>query len=236
MESIINKGDDELNFTKIDGFLAIFMIGYIFFYTIVCRYIVYDLELWDKFRKYFNNRLFANFLFEIPQSLLLLLPIFIILRYRKQSLKSIGFNKNKILKQIIIGIILYIPLYLLSLRLNGKSGININLNSISIWTFLFMLTDIALVEEIVYRGFIQQRLNGLIRNKYINLLVAAFIFGSLPIPFLIAQSNLTFVQIIRLVIPKMFMHIYFVGIYKAGNNSVLSSTIAHGLNNFIASL
>lgn len=47
------------------------------------------------------------------------------------------------------------PLYLLVLILNWKSGININLDSISIWSFLYMLIDIALVEEIIFRGFIQ---------------------------------------------------------------------------------
>ncbi|MDU2491743.1 MAG: CPBP family intramembrane glutamic endopeptidase [Clostridium celatum] len=106
----------------------------------------------------------------------------------------------------------------------------------SIWNFLYMLIEIALVEEIIFRGFLQQRLKGLIKNKYVNLLVVAFVFGSIHIPFILAQSNLTFFQVFILVIPKMIMHIYFVGIYKAGNNSVLSATIAHGVNNFIATL
>ncbi|MDU4884732.1 CPBP family intramembrane glutamic endopeptidase [uncultured Clostridium sp.] len=236
MKNILNKCDNELNVSKVDGVLAIFMIGYVFFSTAIDRYIVFDLVLWDKFASYFNNRLFARFLFHIPLSLFQILPIFIILKYRKQSLKSIGFNKVKILKQISIGIILYIPLYLLLLILNWVQGINFNLDSMSIWNFLYMLIEIALVEEIIFRGFLQQRLKGLIKNKYVNLLVVAFVFGSIHIPFILAQSNLTFFQVFISVIPKMIMHIYFVGIYKAGNNSVLSATIAHGVNNFIATL
>ena len=236
MKNILNKCDNELRVSKVDGFLAVFMIGYVFFSTALGRYIVFDLALWDKFASYFNNRLFAKFLFQIPLSFFEVFPIFIILKYRKQSLKSIGFNKNQILKQIIIGVILYIPLYLILLILNWKSGININLDSMSIWSFLYMLIEIALVEEIIFRGFLQQRLQGLIKNKYVNLLVVAFVFGIIHIPFILAQSNLTFVQVFILVIPKMIMHIYFVGIYKAGNNSVLSATIAHGVNNFIATL
>lgn len=236
MKNILNKCDNELNVSKVDGVLAIFMIGYVFFSTAIDRYIVFDLVLWDKFASYFNNRLFARFLFHIPLSLFQIFPIFIILKYRKQSLKSIGFNKVKILKQISIGIILYIPLYLLLLILNWVQGINFNLDSMSIWNFLYMLIEIALVEEIIFRGFLQQRLKGLIKNKYVNLLVIAFVFGSIHIPFILAQSNLTFFQVFISVIPKMIMHIYFVGIYKAGNNSVLSATIAHGVNNFIATL
>ena len=236
MKNILNKCDYELNVSKIDGFLAVFMIGYVFFSTAIGRYIVFDLALWDKFASYFNNRLFAKFLFQIPLSLFQVFPIFIILKYRKQSLKSIGFNKTQILKQIIIGIILYIPLYLLSLILNLVPSINLKLDSMSIWSFLYMLIEIALVEEIIFRGFLQQRLKGLIKNKYINLLIVAFIFGSMHIPFILAQSNLTFVQVFILVVPKMIIHIYFVGIYKAGNNSILSATIAHGVNNFIATL
>lgn len=236
MKNILNKCDYELSVSKVDGFLAVFMIGYVFFSTAIGRYIVFDLALWDKFASYFNNRLFARFLFHIPLSLFQIFPIFIILKYRKQSLKSIGFNKTQILKQIIIGIILYIPLYLLSLILNLVPSINLKLDSMSIWSFLYMLIEIALVEEIIFRGFLQQRLKGLIKNKYINLLIVAFIFGSIHIPFILAQSNLTFVQVFISIIPKMIMHIYFVGIYKAGNNSVLSATIAHGVNNFIATL
>ena len=236
MKNILNKCDNELNVSKVDGVLAIFMIGYVFFSTAIDRYIVFDLVLWDKFASYFNNRLFARFLFHIPLSLFQILPIFIILKYRKQSLKSICFNKVKKLKQISIGIILYIPLYLLLLILNWVQGINFNLDSMSIWNFLYMLIEIALVEEIIFRGFLQQRLKGLIKNKYVNLLVVAFVFGSIHIPFILAQSNLTFFQVFISVIPKMIMHIYFVGIYKAGNNSVLSATIAHGVNNFIATL
>lgn len=179
MKNILNKCDYELNVSKIDGFLAVFMIGYVFFSTAIGRYIVFDLALWDKFASYFNNRLFARFLFHIPLSLFQIFPIFIILKYRKQSLKSIGFNKVQILKQISIGIILYIPLYLLSLILNWVPGINFNLDSMSIWSFLYMLIEIALVEEIIFRGFLQQRLKGLIKNKYVNLLIVAFIFGKI---------------------------------------------------------
>lgn len=110
MVNMTNKYNNELKVSKIDGILAIFMICYVFFSTAIGRYIVFDLGLWDKFASYFDNRLFAKFLFQI-------FPVFIILKYRKQNLKSIGFDKTKILKQIIIGVILYIPLYLILLIL-----------------------------------------------------------------------------------------------------------------------
>lgn len=115
MENIINKCDNELKFNKIDGFLAIFMIGYVFLSLLICKYIIFDLELWSKFIGYFHNRFFGKFLFYIP-------------------------------------------------------------------------------------------------------------------------INLFQVQAFISVIPKMVIHVYFVGIYKAGGNSVLSSTITHGINNFIANL
>lgn len=236
MENIINKCDNEFKFNKIDGFLAIFMIGYVFLSLLICKYIIFDLELGSKFIGYFHNRFFGKFLFYIPINLFQVFPIFIILKFRKQTLKSIGFNKVKILKQIIMGVILYIPIYLILLLSNLKFNIKINSQSLSIWNFLYMLINIALIEEIIFRGFIQQRLKGLIKNKYINLLVVSFAFGSIHIPFILAQSNLTFMQAFISVIPKMAIHVYFVGIYKAGGNSVLSSTITHGINNFIANL
>lgn len=232
MKNTLNKCNSELKFDKIDGLLAVFMGCYNFLCMCIAKYIVFDSGIYNKFLSYFDNVSFARFLFYIPIGFLELFPIFIILRHRKQSLRSIGFNKIKILKQIIIGITLYIPVGMLLLILNWKSGININLGSMSIWNFLYYLIIIALVEEIIFRGFIQQRLNGLIKNKYINLLVAAFIFGVIHIPFRLAQG-LTFIQVLISIIPVMVFHIYFVGIYKAGGNSVLSPTIAHAISDFI---
>lgn len=236
MKNTLNKCDDELNLSKIDGALAVFMLGHVFFSMVILKYIVFDLALLVKFQSYFNDKLFAIFLFYIPVSLFEIFPVFIILKYRKQSLRSIGFNKNKILKQISIGIMLYIPIYLLVLIFNWITGVKFKLDSMSIWHFLYLLIEVAFVEEVIFRGFIQVRLKALIKNKYVNLLVAAFAFGIFHIPFMLAKSNLTFVQIFILLIPKMILHIYFVGIYKAGNNSIISATIAHGVNDFIAQL
>ena len=52
MKNILNKCDNELRVSKVDGFLAVFMIGYVFFSTAIGRYIVFDLALWDKFASY----------------------------------------------------------------------------------------------------------------------------------------------------------------------------------------
>lgn len=104
------------------------------------------------------------------------------------------------------------------------------------WNFLYMLIEIAFVEEIIFRGYVQQRLRGIIKNKYINLFIVAFIFGIMHIPITLIQGNLSIMEVSLSIIPKMIMHIYFVGVYKMGNNSILSSTIVHSLNNFIMTL
>ncbi|WP_294169371.1 CPBP family intramembrane glutamic endopeptidase [uncultured Clostridium sp.] len=123
---------------------------------------------------------------------------------------------------------------MVSIRLNNKttygSSIDFLINSC-----ILLITNYVL-EEIIFRGFIQQRLKGLIKNRYINLIVVAIIFGSIYIPFILAQNNITFIESFVSTIPKMIIHIYFVAVYKAGNNSVISTSVLHGINNFILTL
>lgn len=224
------KNSNEIRYEKLDGILAIFMTIYISIITIIFWYLISKLGWGDEFVSNFENKMFAKVIFYIPLDIIELFPIFIILKYRNQSLKSIGINKNKILKQIIIGISLYLPLFLL----NWKVLKVLNVELMSIWGFMCMLIEIAFVEEVIFRGYIQQRLRGLIKNRYVNLFIAAFMFGIIHIPFTLIQfDNITFNNIVLSIIPRMIMHIYFVGVFKAGGNSILSSTITHALYNFI---
>ena len=222
------KNLNEVKYEKLDGILAIFMTIYISIIIIIFLYIISKLGCLDKFASNFENKLFAKFIFYIPLALVELLPIFIILKCRNQSLKSVGINKNKIFRQIIIGISLYLPLFLLNKYVNIA-----NMKSMSIWNFLYMFIEIAFVEEIIFRGYVQQRLRGIIKNKYINLFIGAFIFGIMHIPIMLIQGNISIIEVSLITIPKMIMHIYFVGVYKMGNNSILSSTIVHSLNNLL---
>ena len=132
MLNIIKKYDNGIKFNKIDGVLAIFMICYIIFWMFIQRYIMFDLKLFNRFMIHFNDKSLAQFLVYIPLSLFQVVPIFIILKYRKQSLKSIGFNKEKVLKQIGIGMVFYVPICLITLILNWKLGVKINFNLLSI--------------------------------------------------------------------------------------------------------
>lgn len=224
------KNSNGLKYEKLDGILAIFMAIYISIITIIFWFIIFKLGWFDKFASNFENKMFAKFIFYIPLNIIELFPVFIILKYKNQSLDSIGINKNKILKQIIIGISLYLPLFLL----NWKVLKVLNVELMSIWGFMCMLIEIAFVEEVIFRGYIQQRLRGLIKNRYVNLFIAAFMFGIIHIPFTLIQfDNITFNNIVLSIIPRMIMHIYFVGVFKAGGNSILSSTITHTLYNFI---
>lgn len=226
------KNLNDIEYEKLDGILAIFMTIYISIITVIFVYIISKLGWNDKFVSNFENKLFGKFIFYIPLAVVELLPVFIILKFRNQSLESVGINKNKIFKQIIIGISMYLPLFLL----NWKYFNVANIKSMSIWSFLYMLIEIAFVEEVIFRGYIQQRLRGIIKNKYINLLIVSFIFGIMHIPITIIQGNISITVACLSIIPKMAIHIYLVVVYKVGNNSVLSTTILHSLNNLLIGL
>lgn len=84
-----------------------------------------------------------RFIFYIPITILSILPIILIIQFRKQSISSLGIRKTNVVKSIFLGILFSLPF----LIPNIKNGIIYNYEfknvKFLIWDFLYFLIPIA---------------------------------------------------------------------------------------------
>ncbi len=232
--------DNETKMSKLDGILAI--IYYLYYNIIIYLFglIFLKTDLPYKFSIYFSNKFLYKFIFYIPISILSILPIIIILWYRKQKFKTIGIKFNKLLQSLLIGVIGGIPFILPYILGFFKHNKHFQYNPFdTFWYFLYFFICIALVEEISFRGFIQTRIQGLIKNKWLSIFVVGIMFGFMHIPFQMIKANMSFIEFVSLdkyhLITTALIHVYLVYLYTR-NNNILSSTISHTLIDFIPSI
>jgi len=219
----------------LDGILALLYYLYYMILLYCFGLIMFNTDLYIRWGKYFGNMVMYKFIFYIPITVLSILPAILITYFRKQSLSSLGIRKTKVMKSIILGIIFGLPF----LIPNIISGILSNHNFRDIesltWEFLYFLICIGLVEEIIFRGFIQTRIKGIIKNKWLSIFVVGLMFSILHIPFQMMQTNLPLIQFIMYdmvhLIITIILHVYFVYIYTRDNN-IIAPVITHTIINF----
>ncbi|MBK1813220.1 CPBP family intramembrane metalloprotease [Clostridium sp. YIM B02505] len=234
--------DEEVkDFVTKDGIAA---IAY-FFYNMLILYLfglmMFKTRIYSEFRTYSNisNDMIYRFIFYIPIVILQLAPVFIFIKVRKQGLRSIGLKKDKILKSIFLGIIFSMPFNIpLIISEISEKGKILGLTNL-ILTFVYFFIEIALVEEISFRGFIQTRIQSLIKSKWVSILVVGVMFALMHIPFQIIKANMPLGDFIvkdsfHLVF-TFVIHVYLVYIYTRDNN-IISSSITHTLIDFIPSI
>ena len=233
MESIKLKGKNDEYDLK-DGICAISIFLYIFILTYLFFLFIYKSNLNRIMMESFNNEYLYKFIIKTIIAILQVFPIFVIIYSRMQSLISIGIHKYDLLKSIYIGILFSIPLILIKIP-----GVQINNFTVSIYilNIIEQLILTALFEELIFRGFIQSRIRGIIKNKLFSIILVGIMFGVVHIPSIIVSNKGNF---INLIIPicisilwRMCMHIYFNYAYTK-NNSLVSSTIPHAINNILS--
>lgn len=219
--------DSVKEYNKVDGILA---IAY-FFYMIVSTALLGFFLSWSK------TIAISKILLNIPIVLIEAGPVFIILKCRKQSLKSVGLKKEKILKCILLGVLFAVPPTLWNMS-SLKFGNLLNLPD-ALLSFVYCFFEIAFVEEIIFRGFIQTRIQGLIRSKWFSIILVGLMFSLMHIPFYMVKTNTTFVNFflsdIRHLTLVFVIHIYLVYLYTRDNN-ILATTVTHTLMDFIPDL
>ncbi len=103
---------------------------------------------------------------------------FIFIKASKESLKTIGLTIKNLKKSIVMGIIgaMLLTLFLALLAL-VKDSLKIN-NLMAIQSVIVMLTfaGCALGEEIIYRGYIQTRIFGIVRNRLFGTILNSILF------------------------------------------------------------
>ena len=228
--------DSVKEYNKVDGILAIAYFFYEIAFAMVAGFFIFHTNLVEQlfsWSKIPTKAIFTIVLY-IPIALIEAGPVFIILKCRKQSLKSIGLKKEKILKCILLGILFSIPPTLCN-AFSMKFGNMLSLLD-SFWMFVYDLFEIAFVEEIIFRGFIQTRIQGLIRSKWTSIILVGIMFSLSHIPFNLFKYNVSLVGFVTMnfrgLITTCLIHIYFVYLYTRDNN-IFAPVVAHAIMDFI---
>ncbi len=232
------NNEDIVRMNRYDGIISIayyvYYLGFIYLFGLFLFKVGPNIYIFD------FSKQFSKFIFYIPVAFLSLLPLGVIIRFRKQALASIGIKKDKILRSFIFGILYSLPFNLPTIIYVLFHGIRINSNFFDLlWLFLYFFICIAFVEEVMFRGYIQTRIQTIIKNKWMSIIIVGIMFAFMHVPFQMLKVDMSFGQFLlydykHLIITGL-LHIYFVYIYNR-DHQILAPTLTHALINFIPNL
>jgi len=232
------KFDEEAKetFTKKDGITSLIYFVFYMILMVLFGLLIFKTQIYKSLGSYFSDEAFFRLIFYLPYVIISVLPIFVIMKLRKQSIKSVGIKSENIGKSILTGLVGAVPFSVLQIASQISSGKTLNPNvSEALWTFLYFLICIAFAEELVFRGFLQTRLQSLIKSKWLSIAVVGILFGLMHIPFQMLQANMSLVDFILYDLSHLIMtciiHIYMVYLYTRDNN-IIAPTLAHAIMNF----
>lgn len=169
---------------------------------------------------------------------LILIVIFIgYLSISKEKKDTIGISLNNIKQSIILGIIggivlLFLQTFLLC-KVNG-SEISILLPVLNNW-IVFIVA--AFEEEIIFRGYIQTRLSGLIKKQWITGIINALFFLSIHYPVRwVAAGRVSIFDLSGVyIISLLALHYFCDGVYKK-TNCIWGSVVLHIIYNAVGAM
>lgn len=167
--------------------------------------------------------------------------VLVCLRIRKQKLSTVGITlcsfKRSFIVGATIGLVLSICGNIVPTVLSGGQWAGA---ASMLWNFFYMLVVIAFMEELVFRGYIQTRLYGMIQSDALANVVGGLMFTGMHIPFQLFNRNggnvVDFLTSNALWLLSTFiMHLLFNFLYRK-YNSLTAPTACHFLMNFGSTL
>jgi len=181
----------------------------------------------------FNKNLLMSFslplrmiLMIVTQWILFLTPAILVI-VNKEKFSSLGFTKKNIMLQVGIGILLAFSmsfvLTVLPILLGFKDMVG-NTSYTEPWQFvyefIYLILGVALAEELVFRGYIFNKLLEIKDSKWFAIIISSLLFGF----FHIFNGN-----IIQIFMTALIGLIYCIFREKIKGCTLLSLIIAHGI-------
>lgn len=156
-------------------------------------------------------------------------PAIIVVKLRKESLFSLGITKLNIFKSIFIGSISYFIYLIFIIIMQHRLKYIFHINSVfSTWNFLNCIFT-ALGEEILFRGYLQNRLIKWLGDKK-GLIITALVFSFFHI-FQRILTGMSFTNAIISVIAILPVALFYGYLFLKCKN-VIASTIFHTFFDF----
>ena len=162
----------------------------------------------------------------VTQWLLFLVPGILML-LGKERIQILGFTKEKIPKQILIGVMLAMAMSAVLTVLPILLGLKNFVGSTSYthawqfaYQFVYAILGVALAEELVFRGYLYHKLTKINDSKWFAIVISSIVFGL----FHIFIGN-----VIQVIFTAMIGFIYCLFREKVKGCTLLSLIIAHGM-------
>ena len=179
-------------------------------------------------------------LFPIGWWYFLLIPSILFMLRDKEKPRDIGFTKEKLLRQILLGIALAIGLlvvfsigipWLLGLvewHWRGADQIDVGFIFLSL---AFNTFAVALVEEIIYRGHMFKKLQDINKAPWFAVSISAVAFGALHIPsfVIVGQPLLPASGWFYVLMATLAGAVY--GLCRAKRATMITLIVSHGIYN-----
>lgn len=161
---------------------------------------------------------------------LLVASPFIFSKKVKRPIGTLGFKKENILKQVLIGFLIFVVIALLltiavfALGDNKRVLLSSPKNGFGIILYyvIFNILFVGMGEEILFRGYFLERFKKLTNSKTLGVVLSAGMFGIWHFP-----GGQDFLQVL---LTALIGAIYAMLVFKFKNCSTLSVGIAHGLH------
>lgn len=168
----------------------------------------------------------------LPMAALQLAPLLLILMRRGESPGSVGLRRSRMKRSLGLGVLGALPFALITII--GMHGLYLQGSPVP--GFLYFFALIALPEELIFRGYIQTRITGLVRSKFAAVVVTGLLFSLMHIPFQLSAHGMTYSGYLLQMYPHLLMvfgmHFYFTYLYTRTNN-IWGTVLCHALIDFI---
>lgn len=213
------------NYSKNDGIKAIFL------------YLITMLELFLQGYIYKTN--LSSTILTMSQGILSILILFVglgFVLFSKEKLNTIGITRKNLKQSFLYGILGFIILLTFIILSNtiieGKKVVFQLPTIITVITFIV----VAISEEVVFRGYIQTRLTGLIKNNVITSCINAFLFLSTHYPVRWAASGFSITILSGFYVVCLILLHFVCDLVYRKTNCIWGSYLLHILYNVFTSI
>jgi len=172
-------------------------------------------------------------------NILLSLVVVAVILFRKQKLNTAGFTINHFKKAFIVGLVFGIIFSIPGFFSAIKAGLPLNSLGVTIWNIFFTII-IVLPEEIIFRGYIQTRLYGVIKSDLLAMSIGSIMFSLAHIPYNLFDGSSGYVLGFFMynslwLLQVLVMHFIFSFLFRK-YNSIVTSTVCHFIINLSTAL
>jgi CAAX amino terminal protease family. len=224
--------DSSISYSKRNAYFAILYYVIYLFITSIFLIAITNNDFLYFLRKIITNQYWSIRVICYLVAAVNLLLIFVFIKHEKRTanLASIGIRKSNLIKSLVVGIVLSIPFVIVKIILvTTKQDTD---NRLSLSEFMYLLLCVGLVEEVLFRGYLQSRIEVLFSKKWIAILVCGFMFYISHIVHDIIYQQFNLLMILARLVIIMLMHLVFLYIYKRTKN-LTGSIMLHTIIDFM---